>query len=125
MLVLSRGGSNGTGISKSQTGNNSDTNIILTVMNSVTSIIKEVLHKDDKEDIWKKTLDHYTPRSGQSGNSLHSIDSSVYGVHPESLTNTDYVSDSLREKILSGKYVNVASLQIPEYEQASDDKKQP
>ena len=72
--------------------------------------------------MYAKTLDKFTPQNGQSGNN-HSIDSSVYGMHSESFTNTNYVSDSLCEKIQGGKYVNLASLLKPEYEQALDDKK--
>ena len=54
--------------------------------------------------------------------SANSQGSGSYGIHPESLGNIDYVSESIRSKIIEGKYVNLASLLIPEYELLNESK---
>ena len=45
-----------------------------------------------------------------------------YRIHPESLGNIDYISESIRTKIVEGKYVNLASLLIPEYRLLNESK---
>ena len=91
------------------------TSAIVEMMTSMTSLVKKVLDKDQKEDMSKKTLEQFSAQRS-SGIDISSPTSS-YGIHPELLKNTDYVSESVKEKIVSGKYVNMATLLIPEFEQ--------
>ena len=88
---------------------------IVEMMTSMTSLVKNLLDKNEKEDVSKKTLEQFSASRTSSGTEISSSSSS-YGIHPELLKNTDYVSDSLKDKIVNGKYVNMASLLIPEFE---------
>ena len=90
---------------------------IISMMTSMTSLVKKVLDKDQKEDVSRKTLEQYSAERSFSAGIDISSTTSPYGIHPELLKNTDYVSESVKEKIVSGKYVNLATLLIPEFEQ--------
>ena len=73
-----------------------------------------------------KTLDRYNSLNTngmQASDMVNANSNSTYGIHPEYLKNIDYVTESIREKIQSGKYVNLACLLIPEYELVSKEKK--
>ena len=108
------------------TENNTSENLLVSVLNSATSIVKDVTRKEEKEDICQKTLEQYTTSgsSDMQGNDINIANSTnTYDIHPESMKNIDYVTESTREKIQSGKYVNLACLLIPEYEHVSDERK--
>ena len=93
--------------------------VIVNMMSTMNSIIDKFLNKDEKEDNCRKTLEQFSVNR-LSGNEIlpsNSSTSSSYGIHPEQLKNVDYVSESVRDKIISGKYVNLATLLIPEFEQ--------
>ena len=90
---------------------------IISMMTSMTSFVKKVLDKDQKEDVSRKTLEQYSAERSFSAGIDISSTTSPYGKHPELLKNTDYVSESVKENIVSGKYVNLATLLIPEFEQ--------
>ena len=53
--------------------------------------------------------------------SVESINSS-FSLHLEQIKHTDYVSESLREIIVKGKYDNMVLLLIPVYEQMKERK---
>ena len=74
----------------------------------------------------KKTFDKcnsLNTNGMQASGMVNANSNSTYGIHPESLKNIDYVTESIREKIQSGKYVNLACLLIQEYELVSEEKK--
>ena len=85
----------------------------------MTNLMQKVLDKDSKQELSRKTLDKFfTVRS--TGNDTHiSVDSPncSYRLHPEQNKDNDIVSDSLREKIVNGKYTNMVLPLIPEFEQ--------
>ena len=84
-------------------------------------MMQKVLDKDGGKEEWcQKTLDLFSPKRSTGNNSpcisVVSINTS-FGLHPEQIKHADYVSESLKEKIASGKYVNLVLLLIPGYEQ--------
>ena len=99
------------------------TNVMVNMMNTMTSLMKQVLDKKEKEDRCRQTLEQYS-KDRSPGNDTLSIDntSNSFGLHPELIKTIDYVSESLREKIVSGKYVNLVLLLIPEFEQTNEKK---
>ena len=104
----------------------SSESLLVSVLNPVTSLIKEASRKGDNEDVCQKTLDKYNSLNTngmQASDMVNANSSSTYGIHPESLKNIDYVTESICEKIQSGKYVNLACLLIPEHELVSEEKK--
>ena len=104
----------------------SSESLLVSVLNSVTSLIKEASRKGDNEGVCQKTLDKYNSLNTngmQASDMVNANSNSTYGIHPESLKNIDYVTESIREKIQSEKYVNLACLLIPEYELVSEEKK--
>ena len=94
-------------------------NVMVNIMNTMTSLMQKILDKDNKDNSSRKTLDNFS-----AGNTTQSISASniSYGLHPEQIKDNDYVSESLREKIVNGKYVNMVLLLIPEFEQTKDRK---
>ena len=95
----------------------SSESLLVSVLNSVTSLIKEASRKGENEDVCQKTLDKYNSLNTngmQASDIVNANSNSTYGIHPESLKNIDYVTESIREKIQCGKYVNLACLLIPE-----------
>ena len=92
--------------------------LLVNMMSPVTSLMNKVLAKDEKDDKSKKTLDQFSAdrNSDKEIVSSTSNTNSSYGIHPEFLKNVDYVSESVREKIVGGKYVNLTTLLIPESE---------
>ena len=89
--------------------------VIVNMMSTMNSIIDKFLNNDKKEDNCKKTLEQFSVNRLSSNKILPSNSStnSSYGIHPEQLKNVDYVSECVRDKIISGKYVNFATLLIP------------
>ena len=69
-------------------------------MTSMMSLVKKVLDKDEKEDVSKETLEQFTANRICSSTNIYSSPS--YGIHPELLKNTDYVPESLKDKIVNG-----------------------
>lgn len=65
-----------------------------------------MLEKDQKEDVGKKTLEQFSTDRSSGNETLSSINFSSYGIYPEHLKNVDYVTESVKEKIISGKYVD-------------------
>ena len=56
--------------------------------------------------------------STSKDNQYLNVDNKIsFGLHHEQIKHTDYVSESLKEKIGSGEYVSMVHLLIPEYEQ--------
>ena len=87
------------------------TNVIVNMMSTMTSMMQKVLDKDGgKEERCRKTLDQFSAnRSTGNDSPCISVDSinTSFGLHPEQIKHVDYVSESLKEKIVSGKYVNL------------------
>lgn len=94
------------------------TSMMLQMMSSMTSLINKVLDKDEKEKKSTKTLEQFSTERSSGNDILPSTNNSSYGIHPELIKNIDYVSESVKTKIESGKYVNLATLLIPEFEQS-------
>lgn len=92
--------------------------MLIQMMSSMTSLMKKVLDKDEKEDKSNKTLEQFSTERSSGNDILSSMSNSSYGIHPEHLKTVDYVSESVRTKIESGKYVNLTTLLIPEFEQS-------
>ena len=62
---------------------------------------------------------------GSNDNQYLNVDNNnSFGLHPKQIKHTDldYVSESLKEKIGSGEYINMVHLLIPEYEQMKEKK---
>ena len=93
--------------------------VIVNMMSTMNSIIDNVLNKYEKEDNCKKRQEQFSVNrlSGYEFFPSSSSTSSSYGIRPEQLKNVDYMSESVRDKIISGKYVSLATLLIPEFEQ--------
>lgn len=92
---------------------------LLNFMTTITNLVTKVVDKNEIQDQTQNTLDKFCMPSGSMN---FSDKSGPYGLHPESVGQLDYVSDSVRTKILEGKYVNLASLLIPEYELIKESK---
>ena len=61
--------------------------------------------------------------SQQTVQQVKNVDNKIsFGLHHEQIKHTDYVSESIKEKIGSGEYVNMVYLLIPEYEQMKEKK---
>ena len=60
--------------------------------------------------------------TGNDNQYLNVDNNNSFGLHPEHIKQTDYASESLKEKIGSGEYVNMIHLLIPEYEQMKEKK---
>ena len=101
------------------------TNVMVNMMSTMTSMMQQVFEKDGgKNEQCRKTLDQFSAnRSTGNDNQCFSVDNNnSFGLHPEQIKHTDFVSESLKEKIVSGKYVNMVLLLIPEYEQMKENK---
>ena len=116
------------------------TNVMVNMMSTMTSLMQKVLDKDSgKEEKGRKTLDKFSMdlstgnntsyisveslnTSSNNNNNNNNNCNSTFGLHPEQIKDNDYVSESLREKIVNGKYVNMVLLLIPEFEQHKDKK---
>ena len=93
--------------------------VIVNMMSTMNSIIDKFLNKDEKEDNCRKTLEQFSVNR-LSGNEIlpsNRSTNSSYGIQSEQLKNVDNVSESVRDKIISGKYVNLATLLISEFVQ--------
>ena len=58
---------------------------IISMMTSMTSLVKQVLDKDQKEDVSRKTLEQYSAKRSFSESIDISSTTSPYGIHPELL----------------------------------------
>ena len=56
------------------------------------------------------------PQASTSGTNMQGNSPPSYGVNPDNLPHVDVISDSMRQNITSGKYINLASLLIPAIE---------
>ena len=103
----------------SQPQDSFQTSAMVNIMNTMTNLMQKVMDKDSKEELSRKTLDNFSTDRSTGNDTRISVDSPTctYGLHPEQINDNDYVSDSLREKIVNGKYVNMVLLLIPEFEQ--------
>ena len=97
-----------------QSSGKDDINTIRSFMNTITTLLGKIVDKKN-HDISKATLDKFQNQNDNDQNSVTSP--GLYGLHRESASLTDYVTDSIRNKITEGKYVNLAALLIPEYKQ--------
>lgn len=97
-----------------------DINQIYNFMNTMTTLLGKIVDKKESHDISQATLDKFQNQNGNYQNSVSSP--GLYGLHPESVGHIDYVTDSIRNKIIEGKYVNLATLLIPEYELLKESK---
>ena len=100
----------------------SQTSVLLNMVNTMSSLVKQVLDKQEgKDDVGRQTLDAFsTNRTQMHTGTCNISDTNLvanenFGIHPEQIRNIDFVTETVRDKILSGKYVNLATLLIPEY----------
>ena len=56
------------------------------------------------------------PQASTSASNMQGNSPPSFGVNPDNLPHVDVISDSMRRNITSGKYVNLASLLIPDFE---------
>ena len=97
-----------------------DINKMYNFMNTMTTLLGKIVDKKESHDISQATLDKFQNQNGNYQNCVTSP--GLYGLHPESVGHIDYVTDSIRNKIIEGKYVNLATLLIPEYELLKESK---
>ena len=88
----------------------------------MSSLVKQVLDKqEEKDDVGRQTPDLFlTNRTQMHTGSCNISDTNFavnekFGIHPEQIRNIDFVTETVRDKILTGKNVNLATLLIPEY----------
>ena len=88
----------------------------------MSSLVKQVLGKQEgKDDVGRQTLDSFsTNRAQMHTGTCNILDTNLavnenFGIHPEQIRNIDFVTETVRDKILTGKYVNLVTLLIPEY----------
>ena len=94
------------------------------LVNTMSSLVKQVMNKDEKDDVSRRTLDQFSVDRNPGNNSvINSTASEYFGIHPEQIRNIDFVSETVKDKILSGKYVSLATLLIPEYAEQTNEKK--
>ena len=96
--------------------------MLLNMVNTMSSLVKQVLDKQEgKDDVGRQTLDAFsTNRTQMHTGTCNISDTNLvanenFGIHPKQIRNIDFVTETVRDKILSGKYVNLATLLIPEY----------
>ncbi|MCG8033304.1 MAG: hypothetical protein JAZ03_14145 [Candidatus Thiodiazotropha taylori] len=97
-----------------------DINTMYSFMNTMTTLLGRIVDKKENQDISQATLDKFQNQNGNFQNCV--VSPGVYGLHPESVGHIDYVTDTIRNKIVEGKYVNLATLLIPEYELLKESK---
>lgn len=97
-----------------------DINKMYNFMNTMTTLLGKIVDKKESHDISQATLEKFQNQNGNYQNCVTSP--GLYGLHPESVGHIDYVTDSIRNKIIEGKYVNLATLLIPEYELLKESK---
>ena len=97
----------------------SQTSVLLNMVNTMSSLVKQVLDKQEgKDDVGRQTLDAFsTNRTQMHTGTCNISDTNLvanenFGIHPEQIRNIDFVTETVRDKILSGKYVNGATLLI-------------
>ena len=56
------------------------------------------------------------PQASTNGSNMQGNSPPSFGVNPDNLPHVDVISNSMRGNITSGKYVNLASLLIPDFE---------
>lgn len=82
------------------------------LQSTVTSLLQKqtpTTSSNNLEHFYKQTTEQSTSSSQQTTNTKH-------GVAADSLPHIDVVSETMRKNIVSGKYVNLASLLIPDYD---------
>ena len=61
-------------------------------------------------------------RNSGNNSNTNPIASEYFGIHPEQIRNIDFVSETVTDKILSGKYISLATLLIPELGEQTNEK---
>ena len=86
--------------------NSMATDLMVNMMSTMTSMMQQVFEKNGgKTEQCRKTVNQFSAsRSTGNDNQCFSVDNNnSFGLHPEQIKHTDFVSESLKEKIVSGK----------------------
>ena len=86
------------------TQNQNNLHVLINLVNTMSSLVKQVLNKDEKDDVSRHTLDQFSVDRNPGNNSvINSTASEYFGIHPEHIRNIDFVSETVKRQNLKRK----------------------